>query len=220
MMEKIKLLLVDDHHVVRSGIKYLLEKIPGYEIVGEASNGKKALEMLKENTVDIVLMDINMPVMDGIECTRHIINQYPDIKVIALTMLIEHNHIKKMISAGANGYLVKNAGEDEIKLAINTVLDDREYYSPEVTEVVMNKLTNRPTKRQSWYDNQVPLTVREKEIYALVIQALSNQEISEKLFISIRTVEAHKRNLIEKTGTKNIVGLVKFALENNLFNDV
>ncbi len=215
-MNEIRLLVVDDHKMVREGLRSVLEDEENFRIVNEASNGIEAMKMLEKADVDVVLTDISMPKMDGIELMKEIKKAYPEQKVIALTMLGEAQHIKQMLQAGAAGYLLKNCGSRELKRAIHAVNNGENYYSPEVQEVVMDYLSGMKKSRMSI---DLPLTDREKEILHLIMKEYSNQEIAEKLFISQRTVDAHKRNLLAKTGTKNIAGLVLWALEKRLFDD-
>ncbi|MGD1847515.1 MAG: response regulator [Salibacteraceae bacterium] len=220
-MTRIKILLVDDHKVVRDGIRSYLESEDQFEIIGEAPNGKLALDLLKEQAADVVVMDISMEVMDGITATQEVVAQYPNTKVLAMTMLNENVHIKQMMNAGASGYLLKNSGEDEVKSAILTLAQGGAYYSQEVTQTVMNNLSNRrPASKTSAYSTEIPLTDREKEVLRLIMEEFSNQEIADKLFISPRTVDAHKRNLLEKTGSKNVAGLVMYAVSNRIFDDL
>jgi DNA-binding NarL/FixJ family response regulator len=218
-MSSIKVLLVDDHKLIRDGIKAHFEDDSRFQIVGEASNGQMALDLLKETETDIVLMDINMDVMDGIECTTKLMELYPNTKVLALTMLAENQHIKEMLKAGAVGYLLKNSNEQEIKQGIISVREGLPYYSPEVMQTVMNSLAAPLTKKKkSKFEPSIPLTEREKEVLVLIIKEFSNQEIADQLYISKRTVDAHKRNLLEKTGAKNVAGLVIFALNNSIID--
>jgi DNA-binding NarL/FixJ family response regulator len=219
-MKAIKVILVDDHKLIRDGIKAHIEEDNRFEVVGEAGNGADALLIIKNVTADVVLMDINMDVMDGIECTAKITELYPSIKVLALSMLAENQHIKEMLKAGAQGYLLKNSTEQEIKQAIISVYNGMPYYSSEVLHTVMNSLASPISnkKKKSKFEPTIPLTDREKEVLVLIIKEFSNQEIADKLFISKRTVDAHKRNLLEKTGAKNVAGLVIFALNNNIID--
>lgn len=220
-MEPIRLFLVDDHKLIRDGIKAHFDEDDRFIIVGEASNGLEALEQLKTIETDVILMDINMDVMDGIECTTQVSQNFPDIKVLALTMLAENQHIKEMLKAGALGYMLKNATEQEIKQGISAVFKGSSFYSPEVTQTVMNSLSSpiSTKKKKSRFEPQIPLTKREKEVLLLIIKEYSNQEIADELFISKRTVDAHKRNLLEKTGSKNVAGLVMYALNNQIYGD-
>jgi DNA-binding NarL/FixJ family response regulator len=219
-MSPIKVFLVDDHKLIRDGIKAHFDEDERFEVVGEAPNGADALARLTQIAADVVLMDINMDVMDGIECTTRISELYPDIKVLALTMLAENQHIKEMLKAGAVGYLLKNSTEQEIKQGIISVNNGLPYYSPEVMQTVMNSLASPISnkKKKSKFEPTIPLTDREKEVLVLVIKEFTNQEIADKLYISKRTVDAHKRNLLEKTGAKNVAGLVIFALNNGIID--
>jgi DNA-binding NarL/FixJ family response regulator len=219
-MKAIKVILVDDHKLIRDGIKAHIEEDNRFEVVGEAGNGADALLIIKNVTADVVLMDINMDVMDGIECTAKITELYPNIKVLALTMLAENQHIKEMLKAGAVGYLLKNSTEQEIKQGIISVYNGMPYYSSDVLHTVMNSLASPLSnkKKKSKFEPTIPLTDREKEVLVLIIKEFSNQEIADKLFISKRTVDAHKRNLLEKTGAKNVAGLVIFALNNSIID--
>lgn len=215
-----KILLVDDHRLIRDAIHSYMEGDDEYEVVGEASHGQEAIRTLENTEVDVVLMDINMPIMGGLECTVEITKRWPDIKVLVLSMMSDNQHIKQMMGAGASGYVLKNCTEKELKKAIKTVYEGDTYYSSEVTEIVMtNLMKNNPTKT-SHLVVDMPLTEREKEVLELIIKEFTNNEIADKLFISNRTVDAHKRNLLEKTGAKNIAGLVMYAINNQLFEDL
>ena len=213
----IRILIVDDHKIVRDGIKLYLDNDPEYEVVGEANNGSVVVDKIKKLSPDLLLMDINMEVMNGIETTKAAMDYDSDIKVIALTMHNDYQHIKAMMDAGASGYLLKNCDEVELKGAVNAVMNDDIYYSKEVAQTVMNNLARKKVKSNTTLLT-TPLTPREKEVYKLILDECSNQEIADKLFISIRTVEVHKRNLLEKTGAKNTTGLVLYAIKNQIFD--
>ena len=213
------ILIIDDHRIVRDGIKLYLDGDPEYQIVAEGSSGYDALNLTQQKEVDLILMDINMEGMDGIETTKKVIEEHPEIKVIALTMHNDYQHIKAMMDAGAGGYLLKSCDESELKYALKSVMEDDIYYSKEVAQTVMNNLAKKKARSRS-EALATPLTPREKEVYQLIMEEYSNQEIADKLFISIRTVEVHKRNLLEKTGAKNTTGLVLYAVKNELFDQV
>ena len=215
-----KILLVDDHKLIRDALKSYFEADPDFEVLGEAGNGQEALLFLKEQAIDVVMMDISMPVMDGIECTQEIMTHYPQIRVLALSMMNDGQFIKKMLSAGAVGYILKNSGEEEIKKALNKVHQGEPYFSAEVNETVMQNMLKGGVKRNHKLVVDLPLTSREKDVLRLILKEYSNQEIADELFISPRTVDAHKRNLLEKTGSKNTAGLVLYAIEKNLFEDL
>ncbi|MEP3390687.1 MAG: response regulator transcription factor [Reichenbachiella sp.] len=215
----IKILLVDDHKMIREGIKSFLEESKEYEVVLEAENGVEALEKYNPSTIDLVITDILMPEMDGIEFTGELVKKNPEVKVIALTMLNENHHIKQMLKAGVSGYLLKNCSETELFNAIKTVMSGNKFYSQEVTDIIMNDLSGDKKTKQR-LSLEIPLTPRELEVLHLICKEHSNKEISDLLFIGMRTVDAHKRNLLEKTGCKNVAGLVVYALERELFDDL
>lgn len=218
-IKMINILLVDDHKMIREGIKSFLEESDKYNVVMEAENGVEAKEKYDASEIDLVITDIMMPEMDGIVLTDELVKSNPDIKVIALTMLNENHHIKQMLKAGVSGYLLKNCSEDELFNAIDSVVSGNKFYSQEVTDIIMNNLSGdkKPKQRLSI---EIPLTSRELEVLHLICKEHSNKEIADILFIGMRTVDAHKRNLLEKTGCKNVAGLVVYALERNLFDDL
>ena len=215
-----KILLVDDHKLIRDALKSYMDGDDEFEVVDEAGNGQEALILLKTITVDVAMLDISMPVMDGITCAQEIAKLYPEIRVLALSMMNDNQFIKQMLAAGALGYLLKNSGEAEIKKALRMVYNGESYYSAEVAETVMQNMMKGGIKRSNKLVVDLPLTTREEEVLHLIIKEYSNQEIADELFISPRTVDAHKRNLLEKTGSKNIAGLVLYAIEKNLFEDL
>lgn len=222
MKKKVNVLLVDDHKIVREGIRYYLEENSDIKVVCEAGSGEAAIELLKERAseIEVAIVDISMGGMTGFELTEFVTKNYPHIHVIGLSMFHEPQHIKQMMNAGAKGYLLKNSSQQEIVAAIEKVLAGETYFSPEVTEIVMNNLAGRSKKNYSRVAVEMPLTKRELEILEMIIKEHSNQEIADALFISLRTVDAHKRNLLEKTGSKNVAGLVLYAVHNNLFSDL
>lgn len=211
----LNLMLVDDHRVIRDGLKYYFEGHPSYQITYEASNGVEAMDILKVHPVDLVITDISMPEMDGIALLREIRQTIPKQKVIAITMLGEVQHIKEMISLGVNGYLLKNSTEAEILKAIDEVVAGENYFSKEVTQSLIDELAGRRKPKQR-LTIETPLSKREKEVLRLIAKEYTNKQIADELFISVRTVDSHKHNLLEKTGTKNIAGLVLYAVEHDL----
>lgn len=219
-MEKIKLFLVDDHKMIREGLKNFLGDHQDFEIVAEAENGEDCLNQLKGVSVDIVLTDLNMPIMDGLELIKKLKADHPEIKIIALTMMGESQHIKQMLAEGALGYLLKNCSEEELIQAIKSVYEGNTYYSPEVTNIILNNIRKVKPISTSKVVTEMPLTEREKEVLHLILKEQSNKEIADQLFVSVRTVDAHKRNLLDKTGSKNVAGLVLYAIDRQLFDDV
>lgn len=216
-MNKTRIIIVDDHKIVRDGIRSLLTD-DHFEIVGEATNGIEAIELLNSVIPDIILIDINMPVMNGIECARQIISKYQGIKILALSMHNDEPHIRAMIESGSSGYILKNSGKEELVNAINTILGGATYFSDEVKESIMNSMLVKSTRDQG-LKTKFELSEREIEVLKLIVKENTNNEIANKLFLSPRTVDAHRRNLLEKTGSRNTAGLVRFAIENDLVDD-
>jgi len=218
-MANINIGIVDDHKIVRDGVKVMLEDHPGFDIICEAENGKEAIEQCSSNNVDVLIMDITMPVMDGIEATLIIKENHPDIKILALTMLSEDQHIRKMIKAGASGYILKNSGKQELIKAIESIIEGKHYFSNDATQAILQELVN-PDVNKVNDEEDVHITEREREVLKLIVNEFTNQEIADKLFVSVRTIDAHRRNLLQKTGAKNTAGLVKYALKNKLFTNL
>ncbi|GAB4374519.1 MAG: response regulator transcription factor [Salibacteraceae bacterium] len=221
-MNAINILLVDDHKIIREGIKHYLESYEGVLVAGEAKNGEEALQWLEKNhqTVNIAILDIGMDGMNGIELCEKINELYPGIKCIALSMFDEPYHIKQMMNAGAKAYLLKNASKEELHEAVTKVSSGETYFPQDVTNIVLSSMMGEPKKKYSRLAVEIPLTEREMEVLELIMKEYSNQEIADALFISPRTVDAHKRNLIEKTGSKNVAGLIMYAVQHRLFPDL
>ncbi|MDP4664055.1 MAG: response regulator transcription factor [Salibacteraceae bacterium] len=221
-MEPQNILLVDDHKIIREGIKHYLEGLDNVTVIGEAQNGQQALEWLKSNSkqVTIALLDIGMDGMNGIQLCEQILQLYPEIKCIALSMFSEPHHIKQMMQAGAKGYMLKNSTQEELKEALENVASGRNFFTSEVTNIVMSSMAGTNKKSYSKVSLEMPLTERELEVLELVMKEFTNNEIADELFISPRTVDAHKRNLLEKTGSKNLAGLVMYAVHHSLFDDL
>jgi DNA-binding NarL/FixJ family response regulator len=211
MSEPIKIMVVDDHELFRQGVIMVINKMENTKVVAEASNGYDFLEQLNRYDADIVFMDIKMPKMNGIEATKIALERNPELNIIALSMFGEEEYLHQMINAGVKGFLLKNSSIDEISRAIKLVYDGKSCYSDELLGYFTNKFIDNKKE-----DNTVHLTKRELEVLSLVAKGLSNQEIADKLFISKRTVDGHKANLILKTGSKNVVDLLIYSLKNDL----
>lgn len=214
-MAKIRILIADDHKMFRDGIIALLKEEKEIEISGEAREGREVLDFLKDNPVDLVLMDVHMPEMNGIEATQKIKERYPKVEILGLTMSDEENHIIKMVEAGALGYIIKNTGRKELITAIKTIASGDSYFSKEVSQTIFNQLTEEK-RGKSKKETGVPLTQREIDVLKLIAEEMTNLEIAEKLFISARTVDTHRRNLLQKLGVKNTAGLVRYAFKHKL----
>jgi DNA-binding NarL/FixJ family response regulator len=213
MAKSIKLVIVDDHGLFRNGLKLLLNTTQLVQVVGEASNGVEFLELIKTNQPDIVLMDIDMPVMDGIEATRRAIALYPEMKIITLSMFGEDEYYYQMIDAGVKGFLLKNSDISELKQAIQQVHAGKTYFSE---ELLLSMLKNIKTVSVTDKAGEVNLSDREIEVLQQICKGLSNQEIADGLHISKRTVDKHRANLLEKTNCRNTASLVMYALKNKV----
>jgi DNA-binding NarL/FixJ family response regulator len=211
----IKIVMADDHEIFRDGFKLMFTKQPDMILAGEAENGRELIELVRQHRPEVVITDIKMPVMDGIEATKKIMEEFPDTGVIGLSMFDEDDLIIDMLEAGAKGYLLKNAGKEQIKEAIRTVYAGDPYYckttSNKLTQMIAKSRFNPYTKKP-----KVEFSEREKEIIGLISKEFSNKEIAEKLFLSHRTVEGHRLKIMEKMDVKNTVGLVVYAIKNNL----
>lgn len=206
----IKLLIADDHKVLLDGFISIFEKEPDVDVVATASNGNEALSLLATTEVDICLLDINMPELNGVQACKKIMKAYPAMKVIALSMYKQASFIKRMKQNGAKGYLLKDDTADELIEAIHTVDKGGEYYSKQLTQILMNNIFAKEEY------NQDTITKREKEVLMLMCEGLTNRAISEKLFLSEHTIISHRKNLLIKLKAKNSVEMVKIALEKGL----
>lgn len=213
-----KTLIVDDHQLFLEGLRYVLSKIPNVEIVGEASNGEKAIEMALITKAEWILMDINMPHCDGVKATTQLKKLDPSIKIIAVTMHDDYSNIQQMIRAGVDGYVLKNTGSSELANAFDTIEKGQFYSSPVILDTLLRRKTpSSPPVRTSFHlhPNEL-LTSREKEVLPLLVEGLTSAEIAERLFVSESTVVSHRKNILHKLNLKNTSALVKYALENGL----
>jgi len=210
---RIRVILADDHTLFRNGLKLLLSNNVDVQVVGEASDGNELLSLLTKLPCDVVLMDIEMPGINGFDATRIISEQYPEVKVISLSMYGEEEYYYRMIEAGARGFLLKSSEINEVSEAIRRVMQGGTYFS---SDILYNVLKNIHTVVSKTDTQALHLSQREKEVLELICRGMSNQEIADQLFISKRTVEKHRANLLAKTNTKNTAQLVMFAVENKL----
>lgn len=200
----------------REGLSFVISQMEDFEVAGEASGGQEFLDMLDTVMADVVLMDISMPGLDGITATKQALEKQPGLKIIALTMFCDEEYYYKMIQAGVSGYILKESGKDELANAIHTVIKGENYFSQKLLKNIILNLNRDRGQKSPAHGQQIKLTPRETEILKMICLGLSNAEISEKLFLSLRTIEGHKSNLIRKTGVRNSVSLVMYALKNNL----
>jgi DNA-binding NarL/FixJ family response regulator len=217
MQEGLRVIVADDHKIFRVGMVSTLKSIKSIQYICQAQNGQEVLDILKKEPIDIIFMDIKMPVMNGIEATKELMKEYPQIKVIAVSMFDDQEFVTEMLGNGAAAYLLKNTDRDEIQEAINTVLRGEQYYSRDVSESLFRQLLQK-SKTPQFEDGTYPITEREKEILILICKEFSNREIAEQLFISSRTVEGHRNRLLHKTNSKNTAGLVAYAMKHRVWD--
>lgn len=215
-MSQTRILLVDDHQLIIDGLRGFLENEAEYTVVGEANSGSEAIELAKILNPDVILMDIEMPNISGIQASEEIKRNHPEIKIVIVSMHQEKELIKKLMERGVNGYLLKNSSKDEVMTAIQTVIQDQPYFSREVTQSLVKTGNDHTSKPTSDVLTLATLTEREIEILKLVAEGLTNKEIGEKLFISHRTVDTHRTNLMKKLEISNVAGLIRFAFKNGL----
>jgi DNA-binding NarL/FixJ family response regulator len=209
-----RVFLVDDHTVLRQGLRNLLQPEPSVAVVGEASNGQELLDLLSTTPTDVVLLDLHMPVLDGLATTRRLREEFPEVRVLILSMEAHELSIDQVMKAGAHGYMLKNTDKGEILVAIQAVAAGKPYLCSELGLSMLHKLLSRPVDRPEPDDSEITsklLTQREREVLQLVANGLTNGEIADKLFTSKRTIETHRQNLIAKTGAKNTAALVLYA---------
>jgi len=211
---KIKILLADDHRIVREGLKNLLEKEPDIEVAGEADNGREAVRLAGKLKPDIIIMDIGMPELNGVDATRQILSVLPETRVIALSMHSEEEFIRRVLVAGASAYLLKDCAADELTVAVRRVHSGRKYLSQDISEMLMRDFVD--SRWNTAGPGFTPLTDREREVLQLLAEGKSNKEISGKLFISVKTVESHRKNIMEKLQLFTIPELTKYAIRNGL----
>lgn len=214
-MPEIRVLIVDDHAILRDGIRSLLDRQEGIAIVGEASNGKEALARVQELQPDIVLMDVAMPVMDGLEATRRVKEEHPEVKVLILTQHDSQEYVAPLLQAGASGYVLKRSGGREVVTAIRQVYEEGAFLEPGVARHVLRDYAQTIEGEKPGKPN---LTVRERQVLELVVEARSNKEIARALVISPKTVSVHRSNIMAKLGVHNSVELVRYVIENKLLD--
>ncbi len=208
--QKLRILIVDDHQILLDGIEAMLQGISDFQVVGKCSDGSAALNFMQENPIDVLLTDLYMPRMTGMELTKKVKKRFIHVKVLALSVSYDVSIVHDLIDAGISGFIIKTIGRDELVEAIRQIAQGNIYFSREVSNEIMRSLSSR-VEEEVYH-----LTEREIEIVKLIAQEFSNGEIAKKLSISERTVETHRKNIYRKTNTKTIVGLIKYAVEQKL----
>ena len=210
----IKVLLADDHKIIRDGLRSLIERHPDMEVVGEAENGRTTVQLAQELRPDVIIMDISMPDLNGIDATQQIVANAPDIKVIALSMHSDKRFVVGMFKAGASGYLLKECAFDELEQAIKTVLADQTYLSSKIATVVMKDYVPQvATDDASAFS---VLSIREREVLQLLAEGKTTKDIAADLYLSIKTIETYRQKVMEKLDIHNLADLIKFAIREGL----
>lgn len=216
-MDKIRILLADDHPLIRSGIATLLQSYKDFEIVGEAQDGEEAVEKTKDLEPDVLVIDLSMPKLSGIEATKIITKRYPEVRVLVLTMHENEEYVYQILKSGAGGYVLKSAGKEELSAAIRAVAKGERFFSPRVSEIMAESYVRRMEGGEaSSKAGDIPLTRREKEILGLVAKGLTNQQIADHLCISPRTVDTHRTNIMQKLNIHDVANLVRYAIEHGI----
>jgi DNA-binding NarL/FixJ family response regulator len=210
----IKIMVVDEHKILREGLSTLIAKQPDMEIIGEATDGREALQLLDKLMPDLILMDVTMPNLNGIEATRKIKSRKPDIEVIALSLHSDRRYVLGMIDAGASGYLLKECAFDELVRAINTVMAKKKYLSPGISDILIEEYVKKTTQDKPTIYSK--LTPREREILQLIAEGKNTKEIARYLFISVKTVETHRRHIKKKLKVQSVAELTKIAIREGL----
>jgi DNA-binding NarL/FixJ family response regulator len=210
MSTKLKVFIVEDHAIFREGLKRVIAEMDDAELIGEAENGAVFLEMLKKCSPDIVLMDIQMPVMDGLEATERALKFDPSLKILVISMFGEEEYVYSMVEKGVSGFILKTSGIQDLERAIKRICNGQQYYSEETMGLLVKKV------RQIDSVEKIVFTDKEMEVLRLLCKGSSNNEIADKLFLSVRTVEGYRNKLLQKTGSANVINLVIFALRHKL----
>jgi len=212
----IRIVLCDDHQIIREGLRSLLEKQPDMTVVGEALNGLSAIKLVSEKKPDIVILDIAMPEMNGIAAARRIFADHPKVKVLALSMHSDHHFVTEMLEAGASGYMLKDSAFGELTTAIRTIISGGLFISPHIAGNVLEEFARRTKPGRAPRRQVVQLSQREKEILQLISEGHSTKEIAAKINVSVKTVETHRQHIMQKVGAHNVAALTKYAVREGI----
>src|SRR5512143_4004103 len=215
MEGKVKILIVDDHTIVRQGLRALLETQDGFVVVGEAENGREAVKKAQEHSPDVVIMDIAMPILNGLEATRQIKRILPDCKVVALTMYNDEEYVFQILKSGASGYLIKETASNELLNAIHSVRAGTPFFSPQIARKIMESYLKEDEQKKTRGETD-KLTNREKEVLQLIAEGYTNNEIGNLMNISVKTVETHRSHIMSKLDIHDVAGLIKYAIRKGL----
>ena len=216
MSAKIRLLLADDHAVLRSGLRLLLSEQPDMEVVGEASDGEEAIEKARELSPDVLLLDITMPGVGGLEALDRIKKENPQIRIVVLTMHDDESYMERIMTSGGSGYVLKRAADTELLSAIRAVHQGGVYLHPSMTRALVNQLQRRTAAQERQSHLESKLSEREREVLKLIAQGYTNKEIADMIFLSVKTVETHKAHIMDKLELRSRAELVRYALDNGL----
>ena len=210
----IKIILADDHGIMREGLRALLEKQSGIEVIAEAENGRTTVELSRELNPDVVIIDIAMPDLNGIDATRQIINDSPGVKVIALSMHSNKKLVREMLSAGASGYMLKDSAFEELEKALETVVNSQTYLSPKIAGTVVDEYLGKVDSK--YFTASPALTNREREVLQLIAEGKTTKEIASHLYVSVKTIETHRKQIMDKLSLNSIAELTKYAIREGL----
>lgn len=210
----VKIILADDHRIMREGLRALLEREAGIEVIAEADNGRTTVELSRELNPDVVVIDIGMPDLNGIDATRQIVSESPAVKVIALSMHSDRKFVREMLSAGASGYLLKDSAFEELGTALTTVLNNQTYLSPKIADTVVKDYLGKVEPKESKVSPA--LTKREREVLQLIAEGKTTKDIASQLYVSIKTIETHRKQIMDKVGLNSVAELTKYAIREGL----
>ncbi len=214
----IKIMIADDHTMFVDGIDSILNKESDMQVICKCYDGQEVLTQLKDQQPDIILLDINLPGMSGIEVSKKVLAEYPDVKILAISMFNEESYVTEILNNGAQGYILKNTGIDELLNAIRTICGGKTYFSKDVTNTIMKSLMKKRMESKGSTKLIPKISRREKEVLKLIVEEYTTQEIAKELFISLKTVESHRSSLLNKVNARNTAGLVRITMENNLLD--
>ena len=210
----VKIILADDHRIMREGLRALLEREAGIEVIAEAENGRTTVELSRELNPDVVVIDIGMPDLNGIDATRQIVSESPTVKVIALSMHSDRKFVREMLSAGASGYLLKDSAFEELGTALATVINNQTYLSPKIADTVVKDYLGKIETKASKVSPA--LTKREREVLQLIAEGKTTKDIASQLYVSIKTIETHRKQIMDKVGLNSVAELTKYAIREGL----